>query len=122
MGEEGFVEENVIEAADGDLVGDDESGLRVLDTEEEAGATATGDAVVAQPSSDPATSDDRSFSDTPEEGVCSPPSSPPPTQRSPQQKIHKPAFAFLKRKRSAADGGSEALSEGTPNIIRREKL
>ena len=77
------------------------------------------------PSSPPNT--DRVFSSDPlqddESELSSAPSSPPPFP-SPKPPTRKPAFAFLKRKRSTVDdgSGSEPLSDITPNARKVPRL
>lgn len=75
--------------------------------------------------STPPQSDLALFSDnaTQEPDVESPPSSPPTLLSSPPPPARKPAFSFLKRKRSAredgpSDSSSEPLSHTTPNVVR----
>lgn len=75
--------------------------------------------------STPPRSDPALFSDnaTHEPDVESPPSSPPPLLSSPPPPARKPAFSFLKRKRSAredapSDSSSEPLSNTTPNVMK----
>lgn len=75
--------------------------------------------------STPPRSDPALFSDdaTHEPDVESPLSSPPPLWSSPPPPVRKPAFSFLKRKRSARDdahldSSSEPLSHTTPNVVR----
>ena len=75
--------------------------------------------------STPPQSDLALFSDhaTHEPDVESPPSSPPAVLSSPPPPARKPAFSFLKRKKSAredgpSDSSSEPLSHTTPNVVR----
>ncbi|KAL8735604.1 MAG: hypothetical protein Q9166_000773 [cf. Caloplaca sp. 2 TL-2023] len=74
--------------------------------------------------SSPAPADDRLFSDpvpVSAHGTESPPSSPPPRLASPESTTEKPAFSFLKRKRSlrshdVSESTPEALNDIAPNI------
>ncbi|KAL8643744.1 MAG: hypothetical protein Q9226_008146 [Calogaya cf. arnoldii] len=74
--------------------------------------------------SSPAPADQDSLSDsvaTTAHGTESPPSSPPPCLPSPEPAREKPAFSFLKRKRSLRSRdiseASEALADIAPNIL-----
>ena len=60
-------------------------------------------------------------SEAPRELTVSPPSSPPPRIVSPSLKSHKPAFSFLKRKRTDVESTTGPLSEVPPNSTNARK-
>ena len=82
---------------------------------------------VTAPSSSPAVAERALFSSSAlqddDSELSSPPSSPPPLP-SPKPVARKPAFSFLKRKRSTIDDGStsEPLSDITPNARKMPKV
>ena len=71
--------------------------------------------------SSPLSPSENPFSDPVSKLSLSPPSSPPPRHVTPPSKQHKPAFSFLKRKRSTgtADRRDSPLTEVDINVLKR---